>query len=161
MQRSSYLTNITHGGYQDPTKAYYVFSPESKVNKGRTDFINWYDMQIHNMAEIKAAQFLMNYYDGLATDTGDSLVANPKVEASSKIEQEGNGKPENEEEGPSTKLITLTQLTRMEGGKGSSSVEPEWGRVAKQKDYHTWKSVNVGGYTSRRMLHVQQACIHH
>jgi hypothetical protein len=37
-------------GYQDPTKAYYVFSPESKVNKGRTDFINWYDMQIHNMA---------------------------------------------------------------------------------------------------------------
>jgi hypothetical protein len=26
-------------GYQDPTKAYYVFSPESKVNKGRTDFI--------------------------------------------------------------------------------------------------------------------------
>ncbi len=59
-------------GYQDPTKAYYVFSPESKVNKGRTDFINWYDMQIHNMAEIKATQFLMNYYDGLTTVTGDS-----------------------------------------------------------------------------------------
>jgi hypothetical protein len=105
-------------------------------------------MQIHNMAEIKATQFLMNYYDGLTTDTGDSLAANPKDEASSKIEQapekqEGNGKPENEERGPSTKLITLTQLTRMEGGnepanetasakeeaEGSSSVEPEWGEL--------------------------------
>jgi hypothetical protein len=41
-----------------------------------------------------------------------------------------------------------------EEAEGSSSVEPEWGIFAKQnekeieEDYHTWKSVNVGGYTS-------------
>jgi hypothetical protein len=43
-----------------------------------------------------------------------------------------------------------------EEAEGSSSVEPEWGRFAKQnekgieKDYHTWKTVNVGGYASQR-----------
>ncbi len=40
--------------------------------------------------------------------------------------------------------------------EGSSSVEPEWGRRKKrnekeiEEDYHTWKTVNVGGYTSQR-----------
>jgi hypothetical protein len=68
-------------GYLDPTKAYYVLSSESEVNKGRTDFINWYDIQIHNMAEIKATQFLMDYYNGPTMDTDDILAANPEDEA--------------------------------------------------------------------------------
>jgi hypothetical protein len=132
-------------------------------------------MQIHNMAEIKATQFLMDYYNGPTMDADDSLVADPEDEASSKIEQvpgkqEDNGKPGNEERRSSTKLTSTTQLTHMEEGsepvneiastkeetEGSSSVEPEWGRFAKQnekeieEDYYTWKSANVGGYTSQR-----------
>ena len=54
-------------GYMDPTKAYYAnkdsAGQEGTMNKEREDFITWYDMQIHNMAEIKATQFLMEYYD--------------------------------------------------------------------------------------------------
>jgi hypothetical protein len=79
-------------------------------------------------------------------------------------------KPEN---GREEKAVTLNQLIRTEKGsepvnetastkeeaEGSSSVEPEWGRFAKQnekeieEDYHTWKSVNVEGYTGQRKVH--------
>jgi hypothetical protein len=43
-----------------------------------------------------------------------------------------------------------------EEAEGSSSVEPKWERSAKQnekeieEDYHTWKTVNVGGHASQR-----------
>jgi hypothetical protein len=53
-----------HYVWGDPTKAYYgnkySVEPESKVNKGRKDFINWYDMQIHNMAEINQGYTVPN-----------------------------------------------------------------------------------------------------
>ncbi len=48
-------------GYQDPTRAYYG-GEHNEGQQGRNEFIKWYDMQIHNMAEIKATQFLMEYY---------------------------------------------------------------------------------------------------
>ncbi len=64
-------------GYQDPTRAYYS-GEHNKGQQGRNDFINWYDMQIHNMAEIKATQFLMGYY-GWRTMNEDTIpAANPE-----------------------------------------------------------------------------------
>ena len=44
----------------------------------------------------------------------------------------------------------LTAIVKEEA-EGSSSVEPEWGRIARQnekeieKDYQDWKAVNIGG----------------
>jgi hypothetical protein len=79
-------------GYFDPTKAYCAdennMGTESNVNRGKTYFINWYDMQIHNMAEIKSTQFLMDHYGGLTMDADASQEANPANGTSSKIEQE-------------------------------------------------------------------------
>jgi hypothetical protein len=50
-------------GYLDPTRAYYYGDEHNEEHQGRNDFISWYDMQIHNMAKIKATHFLMEYYD--------------------------------------------------------------------------------------------------
>jgi hypothetical protein len=108
-------------GYLDPTRAYYG-NENNEEYQARTDFINWYDMQIHNMAEIKATRFLIDYYNGPTVDTGDSRQPNQKmIGTSSKNErehenQEDKGKQGNEERGPSIKTTTLTQLTQMDGG---------------------------------------------
>jgi hypothetical protein len=64
--------------YLDPTRAYY--GNENKGEQARKDFINWYDMQIHNMAEIKATQFLMGYYGWPTMDADAILAANPEDE---------------------------------------------------------------------------------
>jgi hypothetical protein len=130
-------------GYMDPTKAYYANEDSAgqggTMNREREDFITWYDMQIYNMAEIKATQFLMDYYNGPTMDTDDSLAASPEDEASSKIEQvpgkqEDNGKPGNEEREPSIKTATLTQLTHMEGEANLSMRLPALKR--KQREAH-------------------------
>jgi hypothetical protein len=66
----------------DPTKAYYAnedsAGQEGAMNKEREDVITWYDMQIHNMAEIKATQFLMEYYNKPVFDVEDSQEVNEK-----------------------------------------------------------------------------------
>jgi hypothetical protein len=143
-------------GYLDPTKAYYGNEhngeSESKVNKGRTDFINWYDMQIHNMAEIKATQFLMEYYDEPTFEVEASQEVNTEKGTSSKVKQapeqgKDNGKQGNEEREPSIERATLAQLAHMEGGsepvndtdslekeaEESSSTEPRWERMESRK----------------------------
>jgi hypothetical protein len=127
------------------------------------------------MAEMKTMQMLMGHYDGLTV----KMEANyQEALASSQAES----KPDKEEEGNKPKHVnmkltkeyvkteSLNQLhttdnqtqplgeaaSTKEEAEGSLSVEPEWGRLAKQsekeieEDYHTWKSVNVGGYTSQR-----------
>ncbi len=74
-------------GYLDPTRAYYG-GQHNERQQGRNDLIKWYDMQIHNMAEIKATQFLMEYYGWPTLNTDNSMAANSEDEASSKIEHE-------------------------------------------------------------------------
>jgi hypothetical protein len=149
-------------GYLDPTKAYYgdehSVEPGSKVNKGRIDFINWYDMQIHNMAEIKATQFLMEYYNEPISEVKASQEVNTEKGTSSKVEQaheqgKDNDKQGNEEREPSIETATLAQLAHMEGGsepvnetdilekeaEGSSSTEPRWGESSGEKKEIGWK----------------------
>ncbi len=124
---------------------------------------------------MKAMQMLMGHYDGLTV----KMEANyQEALATSQAET----KPDKEEEGTKqeqvkVKLTTedakaesLDQLntkdnktqpleeaaSTKEEAEGSSSVEPEWGRFAKQnekeieEDYHTWKTVNVGGHKNQR-----------
>ncbi len=59
-------------GYPDPTRVYYTYEQEDKredttnnESQHKRDFIQWYDNQLHNTAEMKAMQMLMGYYDGL------------------------------------------------------------------------------------------------
>jgi hypothetical protein len=112
-------------------------------------------MQIHNMAEIKAIQFLMDYYDGPTLNTDDSLAANPEDEASSKIEQvpekqEDNGKPGSEERAPSTKLTTITQLTRTE--KGSEPVNDTEKEASSRQFIRALSSLHLAHRQQRSMM---------
>jgi hypothetical protein len=78
-------------------------------------------MQIHNMAEVKATQFLRGYYGWPTIDADTILAANPENKTNSNTEQEpekreDNDKQGNEERGPSIKTTTLTQHNQMDGG---------------------------------------------
>jgi hypothetical protein len=127
------------------------------------------------MAEMNAMQMLMGYYDelteGIEVNDQEAL-ANLQAETNPEIEQEGT-----KQEHVNVELTTdyaktenLNQLNTTDNktqpfeeaasakkeAEGSSSVEPEWGRFTErnekeiEEDYHTWKTVNVGGYTSQR-----------
>ena len=53
-------------GYPDPTNTYYNADKVATEDDGegqRVDFIHWYDSQLHTMAEFKAIQMIMGYYD--------------------------------------------------------------------------------------------------
>jgi hypothetical protein len=169
-------------GYPDPTNTYYMqeqgnhkVETENDDNQQRRDFIHWYDSQLHTMAEFKAIQMLMGQYDELTAEMGgheQEAPATPRDEAKPATEAE-YAKQEHVKiklTTEDTKTESIDQLntgdnktqpldeaaSTKEEAEGSSSVEPEWARFAKQnekeieKDYHTWKTVNVGGYTSQR-----------
>ena len=156
-------------GYLDPTRAYYG-GEHNEGQQGRNEFIKWYDMQIHNMAEIKATQFLMGYYGWPTMNANTIQAANPRNETNPDAKQATAGNNDKQGNEESIKANILTQHTQMNEGtepvnetastkeeaEGSSSVEPEWGRFKKQNekeieaDYHTWKGVNVGGHTGQR-----------
>jgi hypothetical protein len=157
-------------GYLDPIKAYYAnennAEAESNENKARTDFINWYDGQLHN---------IMENYEERTVETRSNN-ANPEDWNSPSIEElkpaleTRKDKQETGINEPSIKAVTLTQLTHMEGGskpvdetaspekeaEGSSSTEPGWGRIESRKerermeDLRRWESINVGDYASQR-----------
>jgi hypothetical protein len=138
-------------GCLDLTRAYYG-GEHNEGQQGRNDFIKWYDMQIHNMAEIKATQFLIGYYGWPTMDADIILAANQENETSPDAKQApagNNDKRGNEESGPSIKATTLTQHNQMNGGnepvdeiaslekepEGSSSIEPiTWGRIESSKE---------------------------
>ncbi len=137
--------------------------------------IHWYDSQLHTMAEMKEMQMLIGHYDELTMEMEDNEQEAP---ATSPAET----KPDKEQEGTKqehvnieltmeyAKTENLNQLNTKDNNakpleeaasakeetEGSSSVEPEWGRIERrnekeiEEDYHTWKTVNVGGYTSQR-----------
>jgi hypothetical protein len=169
-------------GYADPTRVYYTYEQGEKWEdttndeyQHKRDFIQWYDCQLQNMAEMKAMQMLMGYYDELTEciEANDQeVLANLQAETKPEIEKEGT-----KEEHVNVELTTdyaktenLNQLSTTdnktqplkeaantkEEAEGSSSVEPEWGRFTKQngkeieEDYHTWKTANVGGYENQR-----------
>jgi uncharacterized protein YbcC (UPF0753/DUF2309 family) len=129
------------------------------------------------MAEMKAMQMLMGHYDGLTEgiDANDQeTLANLQAETKPEIEKEGTKQEQVNVELMSdyAKTENLNQLntkdnktqpfeeaaSAKEEAEGSSTVEPEWGRFAKRNekeiegDYQTWKTVNVGGYTSQRTI---------
>ncbi len=131
-------------GYLDPTRAYYG-GEHNEGQQGRNEFIKWYDMQIHNMAEIKATQFLRGYYGWPTMDADTIQAANPRNETNPDAKQATAGNNDKQGNEESIKANILTQHNHMNGGtepvdetaslekeaEGSSSVEPEWGRFAK------------------------------
>jgi hypothetical protein len=152
------------------------------------------DNQLHNMAEMKAMQMLMGYYGELTEGieaNDQEAPANFQAETKPEIEKEGIKQEQvNEElttEYAKTEKFNQLNITdnttqpfeeeasTKEEAEGSLSVEPEWGRSAKQnekeieEDYHTWKTANVRGYKNQRttslpswtMLYMQQARFHH
>jgi hypothetical protein len=50
-------------GYPDPTRVYVTYEQDNDNggSQQRIDFIQWYDSQLHNTAEMKAMQMLMGY----------------------------------------------------------------------------------------------------
>jgi hypothetical protein len=150
-------------GYPDPTNTYYGADEVligNKEDKQRVDFIQWYDNQLHTMAEIKAIQMLMGYYDELTTEMEDN-------EQEAQTTSRDEAKPANEgqhekQEGlltqeaantiqqPSTPLpiieplpyssdseltgVPMTASMTPNEEQGSSSVEPGWGRIESSKE---------------------------
>jgi hypothetical protein len=124
---------------------------------------------------MKAMQMLMGYYDELTEGieaNDQEAPANFQAETKPEIEKEGI-KQEHVNEELTTEYAKTEKLNQLnitdnktqpfeeatsakEEAEGSSSVEPEWGRFVKrnekeiEEDYHTWKTVNVGGYTRQR-----------
>jgi hypothetical protein len=146
---------------------------ENDDNQQKRDFIHWYDSQLHTMAEFKAIQMLMGHYDELTAEMGgheqEAQVppwdeAKPAKEAEHEKQEdvkmelnmtrEVQGNPSATLKDKQTQPLEEAASSKEEA-EGSSSVEPEWGRFAKinekeiEEDYHTWKSVNVGGYASQ------------
>ncbi len=164
-------------GYPAPTRVHYTYEQGNDNGdcQQRMDFIHWYDSQLHNMAEMKTMQMLMGHYDGLTVEMEANDQEAPETsQAETKPDKEAEG---TKQEHVNIKLTTeyaktenLNQLNTKDNKtkpleeaaspkketEGSSSVEPEWGRREKrnekeiEEDYHTWKTVNVGGYTSQR-----------
>jgi hypothetical protein len=150
-------------GYPDPTNAYYGADKVATGNnedKQRMDFIHWYDNQLHTMAEFKAIQMLMGYYDELTTEmegneqetqTPSREEAKPANEAERENQEgaltQGDANPEQH---PSTPLPIIKPLpysseSELTGvpktasmtpnhEQGSSSVEPGWGRIESSKE---------------------------
>jgi hypothetical protein len=86
-------------GYPDPTRVYYTYEQgdkwESTTNdeyQRKRDFIQWYDKQLHNMAEMKAMQMLMGHYgeltEGIEANEQEAPT-NFQAEAKPEIEKEG------------------------------------------------------------------------
>ncbi len=70
-------------GYPDPTRVYYTYEQGDKweATTDERDFMQWYDNQLHNMAEMKAIQMLMGHYDELTMGIKET-------EGSSSVESE-------------------------------------------------------------------------
>jgi hypothetical protein len=140
-------------------------------------------MQIHNMAEIKATQFLMGYYGWPTMDEDTIQAANPEDEpslnAAQAIEKQEALTQEDANPGqhPSTPLpiieplpypldseltgVPMTASMTPTDEEGSSSIEPiKWGRIESSKerermeDLRRWENINVGGYASQRTTKV-------
>ncbi len=144
-------------GYLDPTKAFYAMKnnaeTENNENRERTDFINWYDGQLHNMAEIKAIQYIMENYEERTVETRSNN-ANPEDWSTEELKPALETEKDKQEIGIKEPSIRATQpkpLTQLspEGvqnepveetanlereEEGSSSTVPGWGRIESSKE---------------------------
>jgi hypothetical protein len=147
---------------------------ENDGGKQRRELIHWYDSQLHTMAEFKAIQMLMGYYDELITEmegneqeaqTPSRDEAKPAKEAEHEkqedVKMELNITKELQESPSATLKDKQTkpaeEATRPTSNEeGSSSIEPGWGRTESSKekerleDLKLWESNNIGGYTNQR-----------
>jgi hypothetical protein len=167
-------------GYPDPTRVHYTYEQGNKweATNDERDFIHWYDSQLHTMAELKELQRVLEPYNELTmkvketegssyvepewgrTDLGegneewkedpwyhprDSKDSGQHVESKQAINRNTENKTE-----------SLPVSAEEHDAYQSSSIEPEWGRRNRrnkkelEEDYLTWKTANVGGYTSHR-----------
>jgi hypothetical protein len=150
-------------GYPDPTNTYYNADKVATEDDGegqRVDFIHWYDSQLHTIAEFKAIQMIMGYYDVFTVEKEDD-----EHEAQKLLRDEAgpaNGAEHEKQEDAltqedavleqhsSTPLpiieplpysldneltgVPMTASMTPNEEQGSSSVEPRWGRIESSKE---------------------------
>ena len=70
-------------GYPDPSRVYYTYEQGNKwkATNNERDFMHWYDIQLHTMAELKTIQMMMRPDDELTTGVKET-------EGSSSVESE-------------------------------------------------------------------------
>ena len=70
-------------GYPDPSRVYYTYEQGNKwkATTNERDFMHWYDIQLHTMAELKTIQMMMRPDDELTMEVKET-------EESSSVESE-------------------------------------------------------------------------